>query len=93
MLISRLGVLYSIAAANMETEMVLPNLPRAAIKSRPCPHPSAARRACLRGVDMSTSWLSEDHPFTSRIRWWSLANAPGLSVFQKMRAHARMKWS
>jgi len=26
MLISRLGVLYSIAAANMDTEMVLPNL-------------------------------------------------------------------
>ena len=55
--------------------------------------PRFTHATCLRGVEISTSWLSEAHPFTSRIRWWSRANAPGLSVFQKMRAHARMKWS
>ena len=70
MLISRFGVLKSMAAANIETEMVFPK---------------------RRGVDMSTSWLSEAHPLDSRIRWWSRANVPGFSVFQKMRAHARIK--
>ena len=33
------------------------------------------------------------HPFASRIRWWSRANAPAGSVFQKIRADARMNWS
>jgi hypothetical protein len=70
--ISRFGQLYSIAAANMLTEMVLPN---------------------RRGVDTSTSCDRWSQPLTSRIRWWSLANTPCGSRFQKMRAHARMKLS
>ena len=90
MLISRLGVLYSMAAANMETEMVLPNLLNKHVKHMRLP---CKTQTHLRGVEMRISWLSEDHPFTSRIRWWSRANAPGFSVFQKIRAHARMKWS
>ena len=45
------------------------------------------------GVDTSTSCERWSHPFTSRIRWWSLANVPWGSRFQKMRAHARMKLS
>lgn len=53
----------------------------------------ARRVYYLRGVDISTSWLSDDHPLDSRMRWWSRANVPGFSVFQKIRAHARMKWS
>jgi len=72
MLISSWGVLYSIAAANIDTDIVFPN---------------------RLGVEMSTSWLKWGHPFASRIRWWSLANVPGFSVFQKILAHARIKWS
>ena len=72
MLISRFGVLYSMAAANMDTEMVLPK---------------------RRGVDTSTSCVSDAQPLLSRISWWSRANCPGASVFQKMRAHALMNWS
>jgi len=60
------------AAANMLTEMVLPN---------------------RRGVETSTSCDRWSHPCTSRIFWWSLANTPCFSRFQKMRAHARMKLS
>ena len=90
MLISRLGVLYSMAAANMDTEMVLPNLLKKNVNLMSLAYNAHTN---LRGVEISTSWLSEDHPFTSRIRWWSRANAPGFSVFQKIRAHARMKWS
>jgi hypothetical protein len=47
----------------------------------------------LLGVDTRISWERWSHPFISRIFWWSLANDPGFSVFQKMRAHARMKLS
>jgi hypothetical protein len=45
------------------------------------------------GVEINTSCDRLDHPFASKMRWWSRANVPGFSVFQKMRAHARMKLS
>jgi len=45
------------------------------------------------GVDTSTSCDRWSHPFTSRIFWWSLANVPCGSRFQKIRAHARIKLS
>lgn len=70
--ISRFGQLYSMAAANMLTEMVLPN---------------------RLGVDTSTSPDRLSHPFASRIFWWSLANVPCGSRFQKIRAHALIKLS
>lgn len=60
------------AAANMLTEMVLPN---------------------LRGVETRTSWAKWSQPLTSKIFWWSFANVPCGSFFQKMRAQARMKLS
>jgi len=46
-----------------------------------------------RGVDTSTSWDRWSHPLISRIFWWSLANWPCGSRFQKMRAQDRMKLS
>ena len=70
--ISRLGQLYSMAAANMLTEIVLPN---------------------RLGVETSTSCDRWSHPLTSSILWWSLANTPCFSRFQKIRAHAQMKLS
>ena len=50
-------------------------------------------RAYLRGVEIRTSWLRDAQPLDSSIRWWSRAKVPGFSVFQNIRAHARMKWS
>jgi len=44
-------------------------------------------------VDTRISWLRWSHPFISRIFWWFLAKDPGGSVFQKIRAQARMKLS
>jgi hypothetical protein len=44
-----------------------------------------------RGVDTSISWDRWSQPFDSRIFWWFRANVPGGSVFQNMRAHARIK--
>lgn len=70
--ISRFGQLYSMAAANMLTEMVLPN---------------------RLGVETRTSCDRWSHPLTSRILWWSFANVPWGSRFQKMRAHALIKLS
>lgn len=46
-----------------------------------------------RGVETSTSCDRWSQPFTSRIFWWSLANVPCGSRFQKILAHARMKLS
>lgn len=70
--ISRLGQLYSMAAANMLTEIVFPN---------------------RRGVDTSTSCDRWSQPLTSSIFWWSLANTPCFSRFQKILAQALMKLS
>ena len=45
------------------------------------------------GVETSTSWDRWSQPLTSSIRWWSFANSPCFSRFQKILAHARMKLS
>lgn len=44
-------------------------------------------------METRTSCDRLSHPFASRIFWWSLANCPCFSVFQKTRAHDRMKLS
>lgn len=72
MLTSTLAALKIMAAANMLTLMVLPN---------------------LRGVLISTSWARWFQPFFSRMAWWSLANWPLPSTFQKTLAVACMKAS
>jgi hypothetical protein len=72
MLISTPGALYSMAAANMLTLIVLPK---------------------RRGVLMSTSCWMWLQLFRLRISHCSRENLPAASLFQKMRAHARMKSS